>query len=68
MLTKSLRDLERNGFIERKVYPVVPPKVKYSITPLGRSLHVILSNLCDWSIENFDRVEAAREIYDSTSS
>ena len=68
MLTKTLRDLERNGFVERKVYPVVPPKVEYSITPLGKTLNKILSNLCDWSHEHFYRVEKARDIYDSTSS
>ena len=67
MLTKTLRDLERNGFIERKVYPVVPPKVEYSITPLGETLNEILVNLCDWSRENFVRVEKARDIYDSRS-
>ena len=68
MLTKTLRDLERNGFVERKVYPVVPPKVEYSITPLGETLNEILSNLCDWSRENFYRIEKARDIYDSRSS
>ena len=68
MLTKTLRDLERNGFVERKVYPVVPPKVEYSITPLGETLNEILSNLCDWSREHYERVEKARDIYDSTSS
>ena len=68
MLTKTLRDLERNGFVERKVYPVVPPKVEYSITPLGETLNEILSSLCDWSRENYDRVKKARDIYDATSS
>ena len=68
MLTKTLRDLERNGLVERKVYPVVPPKVEYSITPLGETLNQILSNLCDWSREHYGQVKTAREIYDSTSS
>ena len=68
MLTKTLRDLERNGLVERKVYPVVPPKVEYSITPLGETLNEILFNLCNWSREHFDRVQQARDIYDSTSS
>ena len=68
MLTKTLRDLERNGLVKRKVYPVVPPKVEYSITPLGKTLNQILSSLCDWSRDNFNRVEIARDIYDSKSS
>ena len=67
MLTKTLRDLERNGLVKRKVYPVVPPKVEYSITPLGKTLNQILSSLCDWSRDNFNRVEIARDTYDSKS-
>ncbi|GJD22421.1 transcriptional regulator, HxlR family [Rivularia sp. IAM M-261] len=64
MLTKSLRDLERNGLVSRKVYPVVPPIVEYSLTPLGESLNEVLKSLCDWSNQNFDAVEAARDKYD----
>ena len=64
MLTRTLRDLERNGIVFRKVYPVVPPKVEYSLTPLGTTLSNVLKQLCDWSIEQFDEVKAAREHYD----
>ncbi|BDA70513.1 transcriptional regulator, HxlR family [Calothrix sp. PCC 7716] len=64
MLTKSLRDLERNGLVSRKAYPVVPPIVEYSLTPLGESLNEVLKSLCDWSNQNFDAVEAARDKYD----
>ncbi|RUS97951.1 hypothetical protein DSM106972_081700 [Dulcicalothrix desertica PCC 7102] len=64
MLTKSLRDLERNGLVNRKVYPVVPLIVEYSLTPLGESLNGVLKSLCDWSNQNFDEVEAARDKYD----
>ncbi len=66
MLTRTLRDLERNGLIKRKVYPVVPPMVEYSLTPLGETLNGVLKSLCDWSTENFDRVEAARVKYDQS--
>ncbi|KAI9129988.1 helix-turn-helix domain-containing protein [Acaryochloris sp. CCMEE 5410] len=65
MLTRTLRDLERNGLVHREVYPVVPPKVEYSITPLGRTLNDVLRTLCKWSLENFNQVEAARDAYDN---
>jgi DNA-binding HxlR family transcriptional regulator len=66
MLTRTLRDLERNGLVDRKVYPVVPPMVEYSLTPLGGTLNQVLKSLCEWSTENFQQVESARENYDST--
>jgi DNA-binding HxlR family transcriptional regulator len=64
MLTRTLRDLERNGLVDRKVYPVVPPMVEYSLTPLGLTLNQVLKSLCDWSTDNFERVEVARDEYD----
>jgi DNA-binding HxlR family transcriptional regulator len=64
MLTRTLRDLERNGLIDRKVYPVVPPMVEYSLTPLGLTLNRVLKSMCDWSTENFQQVEIARDEYD----
>lgn len=67
MLTKTLRGLERNGLVARKVYPVVPPKVEYSVTPLGETLSDVLIALCDWSSENFEEVEATRREYDRKS-
>ncbi|MBI5653619.1 MAG: helix-turn-helix transcriptional regulator [Chloroflexi bacterium] len=48
MLTSELRALERDGFISRKVYPVVPLKVEYSITPLGDTLRPVLGAMGDW--------------------
>jgi DNA-binding HxlR family transcriptional regulator len=68
MLTKTLRDLERNGLVDRKVYPVVPPMVEYSLTPLGTTLNLVLKSLCDWSAENFQQVEIAREEYDRANA
>jgi DNA-binding HxlR family transcriptional regulator len=64
MLTRTLRDLERNGLVDRKVYPVVPPMVEYSLTPLGLTLNRVLKSLCDWSTENFERVACGRDEYD----
>jgi DNA-binding HxlR family transcriptional regulator len=66
MLTHTLRDLERNGLVQRKVYPVVPPMVEYSLTPLGETLNGVLKLLCDWSTENYDAVETARAEYDQS--
>ncbi|MDR0425437.1 MAG: helix-turn-helix transcriptional regulator [Clostridiales Family XIII bacterium] len=48
MLTQQLRELEVDRLISREVFPVVPPKVEYSLTPLGRSLKPILSAMYDW--------------------
>ena len=49
MLTQTLRSLENDGLIERRVYPVVPPMVEYSLTSLGRSLEEPLSAICKWA-------------------
>lgn len=48
MLTNQLRELEEDGIVERKVYAQVPPKVEYSLSPLGRSMEPILLALKDW--------------------
>lgn len=48
MLTQQLRLLEEDGLINRHVYPVVPPKVEYSLTEFGESIIPILNAMCDW--------------------
>jgi DNA-binding HxlR family transcriptional regulator len=68
MLTRTLRDLERNGLVRRKVYPVVPPMVEYSLTPLGDTMNGVLKSVCDWSTQNFEAVEAAKIEYDRSHS
>ena len=52
MLTNQLRELEQDGLIERKVYAQVPPKVEYSLSPLGRSMDQILVALKEWGDAN----------------
>ncbi|MGI2035500.1 winged helix-turn-helix transcriptional regulator [Rhizobium panacihumi] len=54
-LTNQLRELEEDGLIERKVYAQVPPKVEYTISPLGRSLEPILAALKVWGDGNIGR-------------
>jgi DNA-binding HxlR family transcriptional regulator len=51
-LTKQLRELEADGLVSRKVYPVVPPKVEYSLTEAGRSLGPVILALRDWGQEH----------------
>jgi DNA-binding HxlR family transcriptional regulator len=48
MLTKTLRELEKDRILNRKVYPEVPPKVEYSLTLKGESVLPILDSLCEW--------------------
>ncbi|ARC85921.1 hxlR-like helix-turn-helix family protein [Clostridium argentinense CDC 2741] len=56
MLTQQLRDLENDGFIIRKVYAQVPPKVEYSLSDLGKSVVPILQLMCDWANEYIDHL------------
>ena len=65
MLIQNLRHLERLGLIHRQVYPVVPPKVEYSLTPLGQSLAEPLAILGDWAYQHIAEVNAAIANYDS---
>lgn len=51
-LSQHLKELERDALINRKVYPVIPPKVEYSLTERGKSLMAVLDQLCDWGNEN----------------
>jgi DNA-binding HxlR family transcriptional regulator len=64
MLTLSLRGLERDGLVKRTVFPVVPPRVEYELTPLGRSLHMPVSALGEWARGHLAEIDAAREAFD----
>ena len=55
MLTQQLRELEKDGLISRKVYPVVPPKTEYSLTDFGKNLFPILDAMCDWGKDYLTR-------------
>ncbi|MDI1308110.1 MAG: helix-turn-helix domain-containing protein [Methylotenera sp.] len=64
MLTQTLRGLERDGLVSRKVYATVPPKVEYALTPLGHTLKVLLYAVKTWSETNIQEVLAAQQDYD----
>ena len=61
MLTQVLRRMEHDGFIERKVYPVIPPKTEYTLTVAGRKIHEPLLILCQWARSNNDFLENIHE-------
>lgn len=60
MLAKSVRKLEEDGFLDRTVYPTVPPKVEYELTDLGQSLLVQVNALVRWAEDNHDRIRESR--------
>ena len=64
MLTQTLRSLERDGLVRRQVFAQVPPRVEYSLTPLGQSLSALLAAVIEWADAHCDEVEAARAAFD----
>lgn len=64
MLTKTLRQLERDGLLTRKVHAVVPPRVDYKLTPLGKSLGAAACTLWFWIEKHYDRIAKARQDFD----
>jgi len=67
VLTNTLRGLERDGIVTRRIYASVPPKVEYSLTTLGRSLCGLVADICVWAESNIEQVQTARVEYDRTS-
>lgn len=64
MLTQTLRDLEREGYVNRTVYPEVPVRVEYELTELGRDLVKPLYELVCWADDHQEEVKRARRLYD----
>jgi DNA-binding HxlR family transcriptional regulator len=64
MLTQTLRTLERDGLLLRTVYPEMPIRVEYELTPLGQTLRGPLKALTDWSVQHIEEVLDARQEYD----
>ena len=68
MLTQTLRSMEREGLIARKVHPVVPPKVEYKLTDLGLSLGAAFCGVWMWAEQHLREVEQARVAFDERSA
>jgi DNA-binding HxlR family transcriptional regulator len=64
MLTVTLRALERDGLVTRTVYPEIPPRVEYALTPLGKSLLDVVGELVAWSETHTADIDRARADYD----
>jgi DNA-binding HxlR family transcriptional regulator len=65
MLTKTLRDLERDGLVTRRVHAVVPPRVDYRLTPLGDGLSETICELFVWAEAHLDEIRRQRQDYDA---
>jgi len=63
MLSQTVRRLEEDGLVSREVFPTIPPKVEYTITPLGMSFVGSLNVLIQWALDNRQEVMAARKAY-----
>ncbi|SHN46961.1 winged helix-turn-helix transcriptional regulator [Cryptosporangium aurantiacum] len=64
MLARTLRHLERDGLVSRSVYPSVPPRVDYALTPLGTTLHATIQALVTWTEAHQTEIATARAAYD----
>lgn len=66
MLTVTLRGLERNGLVTRTIYPVIPPRVEYELTDLGRMLLKASVDLISWAESHLSEIDKARQRYDTS--
>lgn len=64
VLTTTLRGLERDGYVSRKVTPSIPPRVDYELTELGHDVLVPVTALAHWALLRRERVEQARSTFD----
>jgi DNA-binding HxlR family transcriptional regulator len=68
MLTQTLRDLQRDGYVHREVFPTKPPSVEYALTDLGRSMFDSLQHLLHWAETNHAAVLRARDAFDAAEA
>ena len=64
MLSLTLKELERDGLVNRTYYPTIPPKVEYNLTELGQSFREPVSVLGNWALDNLGKIDTARVTYD----
>lgn len=67
MLTLTLRGLERDGLVDRKVTPTIPPRVDYELTPMGRSLQKPVLALAQWAVAHLPQIAEAQAKFDGTT-
>ncbi|MCM1035910.1 MAG: helix-turn-helix transcriptional regulator [Bacteroides sp.] len=60
VLAETLKNLEADGFVTRKMYAEIPPRVEYSLTPLGQSLMPVVAGLVSWSLDHYGEIMAHR--------
>lgn len=68
MLTQTLRDLQRDGYVSRRVFDTKPPSVEYRLTPLGQSLIVPFGHLIEWANKSFGDITLSRSNFDSSDA
>lgn len=68
VLSNTLKDLEEDGFLHRKVYPTVPPKVEYSLTEIGTSVIPLIGQLTQWAQDNMEAIIKHRDKAQSSKS
>ena len=67
MLSLTLKELERDGLVNRTYHPTIPPKVEYNLTEMGHSFREPISALGHWALGNLNNIDAAREAYDEAA-
>jgi DNA-binding HxlR family transcriptional regulator len=68
MLTQTLRNLEHDGLVERRIFAEVPVRVEYSLTELGKNLVPVLTSLLQWSESHLAEIEAAQKQFDNAGN
>lgn len=68
MLTQTLRIMERDGLVRRRVFAEIPPHVEYELTPLGMTLTEPLTAICRWAMDHLPEVQSARGRFDARDS
>ena len=68
MLSRTLKELERDGLVNRTYHPTIPPKVEYNLTEMGQSFREPVGALGYWALYNLSKIDAAREVYDANAA